>query len=115
MATEDLWFNPETGHYEGCDPDTYQNHGVIRELTAPTLEELKSKIEREYFSLDKPLGADVQIFDGRLEIQYQGEHDYRTPKEEQIPFIETVSIFISKVEETMVDLESESIFKNVAR
>jgi hypothetical protein len=84
-------------------------------LTAPTLEELKSKIEREYFSLDKPIGADVQIFDGRLEIQYQGEYDYRTPKEEQIPFIETVSIFISKVEETNVDLEIDPIFKNVAR
>lgn len=115
VSTENLWLNPETGTYEGSDPDTYQDHGITRELTAPTLKELKSKIECEYFSLDKPIGADVQIFDGRIEIQYSGEHDYRTPKEEQIPFIETVYIYISKVEETEIDLEREELFKNVSR
>lgn len=115
ISTENFWLNPETGDYEGCDPDTYQEHGIIRELTAPTLKELKVKIEREYFSLDKPIGADVQIFDGRIEIQYEGEHDYRMPREDRIPFIETVSVYISKVEEIPIDLETEEIFKGVSR
>lgn len=115
VATEKLWMNPETGSYEGCDPDTYQDQGVVRSITAPTLAELKAKIEREYFNLEKPIGADVQIFDGRIEIQYQGEHDYRTPKAEQIPFIETTSIVISKVDETYLDLANEDIFSKISR
>lgn len=115
ISTVNLWFNPETGAYEGCDPDTYQYYGIARELTAPTLKELKVKIEREYFSLDKPIGADVQIFDGRIEIQYEGEYDYRTPKEDRIPFIETASVYISKVEEISIDLETEDLFKGVSR
>jgi len=115
LTTEQLWLNPETNAYEGCDPDTFQDHGTIRELTAPTLQALKNKIEKEYFDLEKPIGADVQIFDGAIEIQYQGEHDYRTPKAEQIPFIETVRITISQVEETYLDLANETIFKNISR
>lgn len=115
VATENLWKNPETNEYEGCDPDTYQDHGIIRELTAPTLAELKTKIEHESFNLEKPIGADVQIFDGRIEIQYQGEHDYRTPKDEQIPFIETMSIAISKIDETYLDLVNEEIFSKLSR
>lgn len=115
VATENLWKNPKTNEYEGCDPDTYQDHGIIRELTAPTLAELKTKIEHEYFNLEKPIGADVQIFDGRIEIQYQGEHDYRTPKAEQIPFIETTSIYISRVTETHIDLESNPLFASIGR
>jgi hypothetical protein len=115
ISTENLWRDPETGEYEGCDPDTFQDHGIVRELTDSTLEGLKNKIKREFFDLEKPIGADIQIFDGAIEIQYQGEHDYRTPKAEQIPFIETARIVISKIEETYLDLANETIFKNVSR
>jgi len=115
VSTEQLEINIETNQYEGCNPDTYQDHGIIRELTAPTLVELKAKIESEYFNLEKPVGADVQIFDGRIEIQYQGEHDYRTPKNEQTPFIEITSIIISKVDETYLDLSNEEIFSKISR
>lgn len=115
VSTENLWLNPKTNEYEGCDPDTFQDCGVVREITASTLVELKQKIEREYFNLEKPVGADVQIFDGRIEIQYEGEHDYRTPKAERIPFIETTSIYISKVNEESIDLENEELFKNIPR
>lgn len=115
LATESLWLNPKTKEYEGCDPDTYQDHGIVRELTAPSLEELKKKIEKEYFSLDNPIGADVQIFDGRIEISSQGEHDYRTPEAEQIPFIENFSIVISKIDETYLDLANEDIFSKISR
>lgn len=115
MTTEQLWKDPKTGEYEGCDPDTFQDHGQVGTLQAPTLEELKTKIEKQYFNLEKPIGADVQIFDGRIEIQYQGEHDYRTPKDEQVPFIETVSIIISSVDETYLDLANESIFSKIER
>lgn len=112
MSIEELELNSE-GVYEGCNPDSHQDFGIIRELNAPTLAELKAKIEREYFDFAKPIGADVQIFDGRIEISYEGEHDYRTPKEEQIPFIATVSIYITKVEVESVDLNNEELFKNI--
>lgn len=115
ISTENLWKNPKTNEYEGCDPDSFQDHGIIREIQASTLEELKNKVEKEFFNLEKPIGADVQIFDGAIEIQYQGEHDYRTPKAEQIPFIETARIVISKVDETYLDLANETIFKNISR
>ena len=115
VSTEQLWKNPKTNEYEGCDTDSYQDLGIIRELTATTLEDLKNKIQKEYFNLEKPVGADVQIFDGRIEIQYQGEHDYRTPKAEQIPFIETTSIVISKIDETYLDLANEKLFSKISR
>ena len=113
LSTKALWLNPETNTYEGCDPETYQNHGQIREIAAPTLNELRTKIEREYFKLSKPIGADVQIFDNIIEIQYEGEHDYRTPKKDRIPFIETTSIYITRVIETEVDLGKESVFADL--
>ncbi len=115
VSTEQLWENPKTNEYEGCDPDSYQDLGIVRELTATTLEDLKNKIQKEYFDLEKPVGADVQIFDGRIEIQYQGEHDYRTPKAEQIPFIETTSIVISKIDEIYLDLANEKLFSKISR
>lgn len=115
ISTENLWKNPETNEYEGCDPDSYQDHGIVQTFQAVTLEELKNKIQKEFFNLEKPVGADVQIFDGAIEIQYQGEHDYRTPKAERIPFIETARIVISKIDETYLDLANETIFKNISR
>lgn len=115
LSTENLWLNPETNEYEGCDPDTFQDHGIVFTFQDSTLEGLKKQIEKHFFNLDKPIGADVQIFDGAIEIQYQGEHDYRTPKAEQIPFIETARIVISKIDEAYLDLASETIFKNISR
>lgn len=115
LSTENLEKNPETGKYEGCDPDSYQDHGVVLTLQDPTLEGLKEKIAQHYFDLEKPVGADVQIFDGALEIQYQGEHDYRTPKDEQIPFIETARIVFLKVEEEYLDLANEPLFSKISR
>ncbi len=119
ISIENLWRNPETGKFEGCDPDTHQECGVT-ELKAQTLEELKNKISSQFFDLDKPIGADVQIFDGRIKISYEGEHDinYSIPKDkrpEQIPFIETASISIVRVEETEIDLANESIFSKIER
>ena len=114
-SIENLWKNPETGEYEGCDPDTYQDFGIVETIQAVDLANLKGKIEERYFNLENPIGADVQIFDGRIEIQYQGEHDYRTPKKDQIPFIETVSIVISKIDETYIDIANEPIFSKIER
>lgn len=115
ISTVLLWLNPDTGDYEGCDPDSYQDHGTIDTIRAPSLAELKAAIERRYFSLDNPIGADVQIFENRIEIQYQGEHDYRTPKAERIPFIETATITIAKITTEEVDLSSEMVFAKVPR
>lgn len=115
LSTENLWLNPETNAYEGCDPDTYTDHGQIKELTAPTLNGLRTRIEKEYFKLLRPIGACVHIFENRIEIQCEGEHDYRVPKEDQIPFIETTSIYITQVKETEVDLSNEAVFADVDR
>ena len=98
---------------DGLDPDSWQDIGLIGILQAPTLAELKKQIESEYFSLEKPIGADVQIFDGAIEINYEGEHHYSTPKAEQIPFFETVRIIITQVEETTIDLSNEPLFSKV--
>lgn len=101
-----------------------QIHGVSGEMLheqeleaiqAPTLAKLKEKISKRYFDLDKPIGADVQIFDNRIEISYEGEHDYRTSKKDQFLFFETVSIYIAQVEETEVNLASEKLFSKIPR
>jgi hypothetical protein len=113
ISTEQLWLNTETNAYEGTDPDTYQDHGVIETLRATTLDDLKNKISRQFFDLDKPIGADVQIFENRIEMSYQGENDYRLPKKEQIPFIENLTIIIVKIEETEIDLSTETLFKKI--
>lgn len=99
----------------GCNPDSFQDHGIVQTFEKPTLEALKAEIEKHYFSLSNPIGADVQIFDGAIEIQYGGEHHYSTPKAEQIPFIETARIVISRVEETYLDLASEPLFSSINR
>lgn len=98
---------------EGINPDTCCDHGLIRTFKAPTLEELKTLISKEYFNLENPIGADVQIFENRIEITCEGEQHWRTPKSEQVPFIERYSVYISKVEKTEIDLSVEPLFKNI--
>lgn len=95
----------ETGMCEGVDPDSRIELGIT-EKSAPTLEELKSKIEHEYFNLEKPIGADVQVFDGAIEISFETDDGKG---------IENARIIIAKVEETYIDIASEPIFKGVAR
>lgn len=99
ITTENLWLNPETQEYEGCDPDTFQDHGVVNTIIKSSIEELKKEIEKQFFKI-KEQG---QLFDGCLEFSYDGEHDYRTPKSEQVPFIETARIYICQVGETIID------------
>lgn len=109
LATEFYELNAK-GEYDGINPDSYQDQGVIMTLQDGYLTELKKKIAAHYFCLEKPAGADVQVFEGRIEIQYDGEYDYRTPLEDQVPFIETASIYISEVEEnTLEDEELEKL------
>lgn len=114
INTEELELNSD-GVYESCNPNTYQDHGVIRTFTAPTLLELKTILSKEFFNLDKPIGANVQIFENRIEIRYSGEHDYRTPKSERIPFIETASVYIEKITSEEVDLTKEPLFSKIER
>ena len=99
ISTENLWLNPKTNQYEGGDPDTYQDHGVTRVIIKSSIDEIKKEIEEQFFKI-KEQG---QLCDGCLEFRYDGEHYYRTPKSEQIPFIETAQIYISQVQETTLD------------
>jgi len=89
--------------------------GAVYSLQAPTLAELKTKISSEYFNLDKPIGADVQLYDGAIEICFDGEHDYRKSMDERdhTPFLETIRITISQVDETYLDLSNDPLFKNI--
>lgn len=91
---------------EGCIPETYQDFGVIDTIQAPTLAGIKIAIEKRYFNLEKPIGANVQVFDGALEISYESDFARQ---------IENVRITISKIDENYLDLSNEELFKGVAR
>lgn len=100
VATEKLWINPKSGDYEGCDPETYQDHGTIQVITKPSLDAIKEELHRQYGL------KNAELYDGLITVSYDGEHDYRIPFEERVPFIETMTIAITKVEETLLnDLE----------
>lgn len=101
ISTERMELNSD-GVYEGHDPDTFQDHGIVETLTATTLDELKRKIEKRYVSI-KGNGC---LFDGCLELQYEGEYHYNTPPEERVPFTETARIIISEVSETVLDISN---------
>lgn len=93
--------------------DEYHDHGLVDTLTAPSLPKLIEEIEKRYFNLIKPIGADVQIFDGALEICYEGEPDYRDKN--PTPFMETARIIISKVQKETLDLAKVKEFNKVSR
>lgn len=107
LSTEKLWKNPETGAFEGTDPDTHEEHGIVEIVKAPTLGLLKAKLQNRFFDFEKPIGADVQIFEGLLEIVCESD----THKDE----IDHYSIVIFKVELTPIDLSNEPLFEGVAR
>jgi hypothetical protein len=109
LMTENCWLNPETNCYEGCDPDSMIDHGIQQKITGDTLEDLTKKLHAQ-FSM-----KDFEVFGGHLEAQYEGEHHYNTPAKEQIPFYETYSIYIQRVEYTSVDSEDDlnNILKGV--
>lgn len=92
LTTEELFWDQAEKAYVGMDPDTFQDQGIIHTLEAETIEDLIEKLYRHYGSL-------WELEEGRLTYQCDGEHDYRTPKEERIPFIETFEAFIVKVQE----------------
>lgn len=98
LSTEQLWLNPQ-GEYEGVDPDTYQDCGVIETITAETLVDLKAKIQKRLTNLDKFELVDDEDDMAHFEWQCDGEHDYRTPSKDQIPFIESWSLYIYRVNE----------------
>lgn len=97
LSTEQLYWDEAEQAYIGCDPDTYQDHGIVDTITAPTIERLKEDLHRRYDL------RDAEVFEGRLEMQFAGEHDYRIPVKERIPFIESFSVHITQVVETEVD------------
>lgn len=104
ITTEDLMTDGS------CDPDTFQDHGEIETFTKPTLAELKTEIGKRYFNLEKPIGADVQIFDGSIDICHL-EQNLKTGQE----YYENIRIMISKVDETFLDLSNEDAFKGVSK
>lgn len=100
LATESMEFDSKEQAYIGYDPDTYQEQGLIEKITAPTLIELKKKIENRLSFIKNMELVEEDDNTAHFEYQCEGEHDYRTPKEERIPFQELWSLYVSEVEET---------------
>lgn len=101
LSTENLWLNKKTGQYEGCDPDTFQDNGIILEYKG-TLEEIKNKLKREIAKIES---WEYDEINNCLNWSCEGEYDYRMPKEDRIPFIENYSLYLVKVEETEMNPE----------
>lgn len=110
LTTEQLdWVEAEQA-YIGCNPDTFQDHGAIQTIRKSTLAELFKELQRQFTI------KDWEVFEDRLEYQCDGEHDYNTPKAEQIPFIETYSISISEVKrEFLTEKELQKLLKGAAK
>lgn len=103
LATESMDWSEEDSAWIGYNPDTWTEHGVVETIEAKTLGELHEKLHRKY-SL-----KDAEAFEGRLEMQFDGEHDYRTPVEERVPFREVYTITLEQVESK--DLDAEVLLK----
>lgn len=105
LSTEQLWLNPKTKTYGGFDPDTYQDCGVIETMTATSLKDLKAKLESRLSRLDLFEVVTDSDTETHLEWQCDGEHDYRSDPKERIPFIETWSVYITRVNEERLSVQ----------
>jgi hypothetical protein len=110
LTTEQLdWVESEQA-YIGCNPDTFQDHGIVQTIKNETLEGLFKELQRQFTI------KNWEVFEDRLEYQCDGEHHYNTPKADQIPFIETYSISISKVtHEFLTEEELQKLLKGAAK
>lgn len=103
LSTENLYLDPKTGNYEGCDPDTFTDHGVVHSFKG-TLDEVRDQVYRQVAKIDSwELYQDDTGVGSRLEWSCEGEHDYRTPLEERIPFIENYSLYLELCTEQEVN------------
>lgn len=96
-ATEQMDWDSSEGAYIGYDPGTREDHGIVQTIEKDTLEALKQELHRQYDL------KNAEVFEGQIEVQFEGEHDYRIPKDEQIPFAEIITIYILEVERTYID------------
>lgn len=95
------------------DEDKYIEYGKTSTIREPSLEALIKTIESRYFSLTKPIGADVQIFDNAIEMCYEWEHPISS---EPQPLCQEITRFIiSRVETITLDLATEPLFAGVSR
>lgn len=96
--TEQLEKNSD-GEYEGCNPDTFQDHGVTHTFTG-TLEYVETQVHHQ---LSKLKSWEYDEVNNSLTWSCEGEHDYRTPLSERIPFIDTYTLYLTEVVETEQD------------
>jgi len=99
LLTENLWLDKKSGQYEGCDPDTYQDLGVVYTFTG-TLEKIKDQICKTITKLESWEFNEVNT---TLIWSCEGEHDYRTPTSERVPFLENYTLYLTEVKETKQD------------
>lgn len=83
-------------------------------INSSTLESLLSELNKRY-SILKPDGIEIQIFDNTIDISFEGEHDYRTPRSERVPFFENIQIKIEQYEPTEVDLSTITQLNHIER
>ena len=80
------------------DGDSFQDHGHIDTITAPTKAELKAKIERNFGTIE-------HYIDNRYIYSCDGDYHYSIPTEERVPFTETYTFYITEVSETETTLD----------
>lgn len=83
-------------------------------INSSTLESLLFELNKRY-SILNPDGIEIQIFDNTIDISFEGEHDYRTPKSEQVPFFENIQIKIEQYTPTEVDLSTIKPLNHIER
>lgn len=101
LATEQMYWDEKEKAYVGYDPDTFQEHGNVGTLKAETLPELLKLLDEKYYMNQ----SEPQEFDSSIQFQFEGEHHYNTTKDEQIPFCEMFTVFITQIEELEVKPE----------
>lgn len=92
LATEQMEYCAKERAYIGYDPDTHQDFGVVDSKTFNSKEDALSYIKQTY-NFNNPI-----IENGCIEDVWDGEHDYREPLENRIPFCEKFTFILSEVE-----------------
>jgi hypothetical protein len=97
---------------EGCEVfQSYNDYGQVNTFVADSLLELIKKIESSYYGIS----THGTVFENRIELQYEFEHDYLTPLEDQVPMIETATFYITKVTKHEQDVSEQALEKLIKK
>ena len=81
---------------EGCDPDTYNDHGIIETITASTLDTLKDKINKRY---------DLKLFE---KFENRLEYSCEEMGNDRLPYLANYLICLSEGQWTELSIDNLS-------